>query len=668
MNQVNQSYNYYPADDYIPAGQESDEPQEAADEAAEDDSDRFDGLGVQGTETNATQTGSDDENLTPLEQALSKYGYEMLVYDGDYGLEKVEDVSDWEWLLELANSECLYGVTDENEMETLSYETAENIIREAELIALRQSTTEDTETTVEEETEAEVEHKFMMEWGVLSPYRFSDDFFEWELEYADFQSQQGMMLFLCIGTGVVALVGTIWLCCASGWRKDQETVTVYGFHKWWLDVLLVLYILGMCICGGAVYIVTYSYLSVWKMNVLALICAGAALLTLPMLCTIVVRMRTHTVVQNTACYHIVTWAWKRASDPVKSLNLADRAKGLWGMAHRNISLALRVAVLYVIYCLLTWWVLNPRTTSFGSVLWLIVHMLLFCVVEGWTLDFWNIRKGVEEIASGNVDYKIATEKMPADLRQLSVELNRISDGVAIAVDERMKSEHFKAELITNVSHDLKTPLTSIINYIDLLKKENVENPTAREYIEVLDRKSQRLKKLTEDLVDASKASTGAMPTNLEPLNMNQLVNQALGEYDEKLEGKRLTPVVSLPEEAVTVLADGRHLWRVMDNLLGNCVKYAMPGTRIYLSVQIRESEAVLIMKNISEQPLNLTEEELMERFVRGDSSRTTEGSGLGLSIARSLMDLQKGDFRIEVDGDLFKAIVTVPLYSQDEAE
>jgi signal transduction histidine kinase len=219
-----------------------------------------------------------------------------------------------------------------------------------------------------------------------------------------------------------------------------------------------------------------------------------------------------------------------------------------------------------------------------------------------------------------------------------------------------------------VSHDLKTPLTSIINYIDLLKKENVENPTAREYIEVLDRKSQRLKKLTEDLVDASKASTGAMPTNLEPLNMNQLVNQALGEYDEKLEGKRLTPVVSLPEEAVTVLADGRHLWRVMDNLLGNCVKYAMPGTRIYLSVQIRESEAVLIMKNISEQPLNLTEEELMERFVRGDSSRTTEGSGLGLSIARSLMDLQKGDFRIEVDGDLFKAIVTVPLYSQDEAE
>jgi signal transduction histidine kinase len=236
------------------------------------------------------------------------------------------------------------------------------------------------------------------------------------------------------------------------------------------------------------------------------------------------------------------------------------------------------------------------------------------------------------------------------------------------VDERMKSEHFKAELITNVSHDLKTPLTSIINYIDLLKKENVENPTAREYIEVLDRKSQRLKKLTEDLVDASKASTGAMPTNLEPLNLGQLVNQALGEYDEKLEGKRLTPVVSLPEEAVTVLADGRHLWRVMDNLLGNCVKYAMPGTRIYLSVQIRESEAVLIMKNISEQPLNLTEEELMERFVRGDSSRTTEGSGLGLSIARSLMDLQKGDFRIEVDGDLFKAIVTVPLYSQDEAE
>ena len=228
------------------------------------------------------------------------------------------------------------------------------------------------------------------------------------------------------------------------------------------------------------------------------------------------------------------------------------------------------------------------------------------------------------------------------------------------MDERLKSERMKAELITNVSHDLKTPLTSIINYVDLLKKEDIQGEKAREYIEVLDRKSQRLKKLTEDLVEASKASTGTLTVNPERLGVTQLVTQALGEYSEKLSAAGLTVVSTLTEEEVYVQADGRHFWRILDNLMGNCVKYAMPGTRIYLDLVAWDGYVTLSLKNISAGQLNIPAEQLMERFVRGDESRTTEGSGLGLSIARSLTELQGGLFRLEVDGDLFKAVVSFP--------
>ena len=224
----------------------------------------------------------------------------------------------------------------------------------------------------------------------------------------------------------------------------------------------------------------------------------------------------------------------------------------------------------------------------------------------------------------------------------------------------MKSERFKAELITNVSHDLKTPLTSIINYVDLLKMQGLDSPRAPEYLEVLDRKSQRLKKLTEDLVEASKASTGSLPVHLERLGMVQLFQQAAGEFEERFAQAGLTVVPGLPAEELWILADGRHLWRVIDNLLSNCNKYALPGTRIYADVFRRDGRVVLTLKNVSRQQLNMPAEQLMERFVRGDQARSTEGSGLGLSIARSLTELQGGQFGIEIDGDLFKAAVSFP--------
>ena len=222
------------------------------------------------------------------------------------------------------------------------------------------------------------------------------------------------------------------------------------------------------------------------------------------------------------------------------------------------------------------------------------------------------------------------------------------------------------ELITNVSHDIKTPLTSIVNYVDLLKKEEMPSDSAREYLEVLDRQSQRLRKLTEDLVEASKASTGNIPVSLAPTDLNVLLSQVCGEYQQRLEKQVLEPVLSLCEPGAAAMADGRLLWRVLDNLMSNICKYAMPGTRVYLSTEAGEDGVRMVVKNISRYPLNISADELTERFVRGDSSRSTEGSGLGLSIATSLMSLQGGGFRLTIDGDLFKVTLTLPAAGAEE--
>ena len=270
----------------------------------------------------------------------------------------------------------------------------------------------------------------------------------------------------------------------------------------------------------------------------------------------------------------------------------------------------------------------------------------------------RIKKGGERIADGDIDYKIDTAYMYPEFKSFCASLNNISRGMQNAVNEKMKSERMRTELITNVSHDIKTPLTSIINYVDLIKKEKPENEKIKEYIGVLDRQSVRLKKLIEDLVEASKASTGNLTVNLAECEAGVLLSQTVGEFDERLKNAGLTPVLNIPEEPVKIMADGRHLWRVFENLTGNVCKYSMPGTRVYMELVKRDGKAVITFKNISKYELNISGEELMERFVRGDKSRNTEGSGLGLSIARSLTELQKGEMRIEVDGDLFKVTLT----------
>ena len=297
-------------------------------------------------------------------------------------------------------------------------------------------------------------------------------------------------------------------------------------------------------------------------------------------------------------------------------------------------------------------------------LWFLEKLILLPVIFYGAWIIRRLQKGATALAEGDLSYQIDTKGMRGDFKKQGKDLNCIASGMSLAVEKQLKSERMKTELITNVSHDIKTPLTSIINYADLIGKESCENEKITEYAEVLVRQSVRLKRLIEDLVEASKASTGNLEVNLAACDADVFLTQAGGEYEEKLQNANLTLVTSQPENEIRIMADGRRMWRVFDNLMNNICKYAQPGTRVYLSLERIGNSAVIIFRNTSREALNISEEELMERFVRGDASRTTEGNGLGLSIARSLAELQGGKLTIKIDGDLFKAILIFPVLNE----
>ena len=302
--------------------------------------------------------------------------------------------------------------------------------------------------------------------------------------------------------------------------------------------------------------------------------------------------------------------------------------------------------------------------GFWTFLW--TFLFIVCVIAdiaivcygGWC--FGTLLKGIQTMSSGDLNYKINTRFLYGSFREFGEQLNSLAEAAKLAAEQQMKSERMKTELITNVSHDIKTPLTSIINFVDLMKKPHSEEE-GEEYLAVLDRQSQRLKKLIDDLMDMSKASSGNMTVELSKIDASEAVNQALGEFADKLEKARLTPVFRHPEQPVMMMADGKHLWRILSNILNNAVKYALPETRLYVDLMVLQGNAVIAVKNISREQLNVNAEELMERFVRGDASRNMEGSGLGLNIAKSLTELQGGQMHLMVDGDLFKVTLIFPL-------
>ena len=300
--------------------------------------------------------------------------------------------------------------------------------------------------------------------------------------------------------------------------------------------------------------------------------------------------------------------------------------------------------------------------GYGSVdgIFLVMKLVEFLAILYIALNLRILQKGGEKLAEGDLSQSIDTRPLIGDFKRYGQRMNELRTGMERAVQEQIKAERMKTELITNVSHDIKTPLTSIVNYVDLLQKVDVQPETAREYITVLDRQSRRLKKLTEDLVEASKASSGALPVELQPTDVAVLFDQIVGEYQERLADCRLMLVARPPEKSLFIRADGKLLSRVMDNLVSNICKYALEDTRVYVVASSDAETVTISFKNVSRAELNISPDELMERFVRGDASRHTEGSGLGLSIAGSLVRLMNGTFALSIDGDLFRADITLP--------
>ena len=352
------------------------------------------------------------------------------------------------------------------------------------------------------------------------------------------------------------------------------------------------------------------------------------------------------------------WCWGKVK------NLGRKAgRGLSALAEKlplfwKAGLGFLGLCLVEFFTILAMW--ESRAFEVWLLLWLMVKIVEGLLVVFIVLEMRELQHGAWQLAQGNLDYQVPLEKLHGDFKSHGEQLNSMRSAIQAAVEDQMKSERMKTELITNVSHDIKTPLTSIVNYVDLLKKQEMPTEEAREYLEVLDRQSAKLKKLTEDLVEAAKATTGTTTVNFQRTDVNVLLTQSAGEYQEKLQSKALQLMLTPAPGNPAISADGRLLWRVFENLLSNIYKYALPGTRVYLTCTEEDDKVAVTFRNISETPLNISADELMERFVRGDASRHTEGSGLGLSIARSLTQLQYGTFDIAIDGDLFKATLTFP--------
>ena len=446
-----------------------------------------------------------------------------------------------------------------------------------------------------------------------------------------------LIVALTIIGAVVSIVLFIYLMCTAGYRGKGEEPQTGLLERLPFDVYTVL----MIIFAGFQLSIGLSD------GLAALIIFGIidSVLIVMYMMSFAVRVRTVGVLKKTLVYWIISGIFKAIGYMLKNISL------VW----KTILILLSVSMLEFVG------LLNYGTYDEGVSMWFLEKLVFVPIIIYIAIALRKLQKGGEAIAGGDLNSKVDTERLLWDFKKHGENLNSISQGMSAAVDERMKSERLKTELITNVSHDIKTPLTSIINYVDLIKKEDVDNKTLQEYVEVLDRQSSRLKKLIEDLVEASKASTGNIRVNMAPCEIGVLLNQMQGEYEDKLKTANLELIINQPEEQVTIMADGRHMWRVLDNLMNNICKYAQPGTRVYVLLTVQGGRAVVTFKNVSRYELNISADELMERFVRGDTSRNTEGSGLGLSIAKSLTELQKGKLELSIDGDLFKAILSFSL-------
>ena len=433
----------------------------------------------------------------------------------------------------------------------------------------------------------------------------------------------------CLALTIAAF---IFLLVSAGHRTGTAEVSRNWFDKLPLELVL----LGMvALLGVGMKLFTDRAVTVLLLFLPMLLALGLLLCM-----TFAVRCKTGTLVKGTILYWVCHWAWAAV-------------KWLWYVL-KNLPLIWKTALIWAGISLVELIMLAGYGSGPVSIFWLLEKLIVTPILFAFVIGLKKLQDGAGRMAAGDMA-PVPEKFLFPEEKKHAQSLNSMGRGAVLAAEQRLKSERMKTELITNVSHDIKTPLTSLISYVDLLKKEGLSSEHAPEYVAVLDRQSQRLKKLTEDLVEASKASTGNMTVTKEDTDVNLLLSQAAGEYAERLAAAQLTLVTTLTPAEPHIQADGRLLWRVFDNLLSNVCKYAQPGTRVYLSTEVKEGKTQIAFRNVSREPLNISADELMERFVRGDASRNTEGSGLGLSIARSLTELNGGTLELTVDGDLFKA-------------
>lgn len=461
--------------------------------------------------------------------------------------------------------------------------------------------------------------------------------FLWELRYVP---------FLLIMAGIIGFLFSLWfLLSGAGYHPHQESPVLSFFDRIPLDLftmislgtfgcLMILLVHNLNTQGDLACFIT-----------IAVVLLITVLLILFWLVTVAVRIRTHTFWKNN-CIVILT-------------DFLARLLKQTGKTALEVPLIWQApaAVGFYFFLQLVAIVFIAAGYFLGVALCILLWMLGIIITILVVYNMHHLDKGAARLAAGNMGHKIPEEQLFGPFRTHARHLNHIGEGMNKAVSDRMKSEMFKTELIANVSHDIRTPLTSIINYTDLLAKLELNDPQAQAYIEVLTRQSARLRKLTEDVLEASKASTGNITVERSTMDIRVLLEQIIGEYHEKMESKHLQMVCDMPETPLCISADGRLMWRVMDNLFGNICKYAMPHTRVYLDASAVNRKIRIVLRNISGTQLNVSADALMERFVRGDRSRSTEGSGLGLSIAQSLTELQGGTLKIQIDGDLFKVVL-----------
>ena len=451
----------------------------------------------------------------------------------------------------------------------------------------------------------------------------------------------GLTIFLTALFALLALFCFCFSMASAGHWAGHE-----GIHLTWLDKIPADVWLLVLLC--TFFIGWEAFYYEWGR---VFFCAALVPLVLLFLCAFAAQCKAGTVLRGALIGRIARFLWRIVRAVFRALlHTLVRLPLVWKTALVGLVIAGAEFLLYIN---------DFYRVRYGVFLALKLVELLAVLYIAVSLR--TLQKGGEKLSQGDFSSTIDTRYLIGDFKRYGQELNDVQSGLEQAVQEQMKAEHLKTELITNVSHDIKTPLTSIVNYVDLLKKEDIPSPAAQEYIAVLDRQSKRLKKLTEDLVEASKASSGALNVELQPTDVNVLLSQIEGEYQERLAACHLTLVTQPPAPGTMIQADSRLLSRVMDNLVSNVCKYAMENTRVYVTAAVRDGQAVISFKNVSRDELNISPDELMERFVRGDASRHSEGSGLGLSIARSLVQLQGGTFALSIDADLFRADIVFPL-------